>query len=70
MPANDALDIRQPDARALKVVLTVQPLEHAKQFFDIFRIETRAVVANGNHGFTASGRSRDRFRFWPRRDRR
>jgi hypothetical protein len=52
VPMNDALDIRQPDARALERLLTVQTLKHAKQFSRIFRIKTRAVVANKNHRLT------------------
>jgi hypothetical protein len=35
----------------------VQPLEHAKQFLGIFRIETSAVIANENHCFDAFGGS-------------
>ncbi len=45
VPVNDALDVRQADARALKLVLAVQALEHAEQFPGILRIETHAVVA-------------------------
>src|ERR1700722_14782709 len=58
MSANNPLDVGQPDASAFKFVLTVQSLEYAKQLFDIFWIETSAVVVNGNHRFTAFGRNR------------
>src|SRR5579872_3415366 len=61
VPADDALDIGQPDARALKLGVTVQALEHAEQFPHVFRIETDAVVANENHGFALSVRSRTDF---------
>src|SRR5580693_8468741 len=51
VPLNDALDIGQPDARALEFVLAVQALKHAKQLVGITRVETCAVVADENHRF-------------------
>src|ERR1700676_4334180 len=58
MAPHNTLDIRQPDPGALKFVLAVQSLEHAKQFSHIFRIKSRAVVANGDHRFAASSWSK------------
>src|ERR1019366_7895223 len=49
VPVDDALDIGQPDARALKLVLAVQALKHAEKFAGVLGIETGAVVANEDH---------------------
>src|SRR6266496_1340612 len=46
---NDALDARQTNAGPLELLLAVQPLKHAEQFFGILRIETDAVVANEDY---------------------
>ena len=45
---NDALDVRQADARALELLPAVQALKHTEQFAGITRIETRPVVPNEN----------------------
>ena len=63
VPVNDALDIGQPDARALELVLAVQALKHAEQFVGISRIETRAVVANEDHRFAVAAGSATDFDF-------
>ena len=74
VPLNDPLDVRQADARALELIAAVQALKHAEQFAGITRIETRAVVADKDHGFARRAfpsprrRERNRFRFWPGRD--
>jgi hypothetical protein len=43
VPTNDALEIGQANARALKLVVIVEALEDAEQFLGIVRIETGAV---------------------------
>src|ERR1039458_9691619 len=55
VPMNDALDIGQADACALKLVVAVQALKHAEQFAGITRIETGAVVPNEDHRLLQSG---------------
>ncbi len=46
---NDALDVGQTDARALKLSLAVQALEDAEQLVGILRIKAGSVVANEDH---------------------
>lgn len=43
---DDALDRRQADTRALKVCLTMEPLEYSKELVHMFHAETDAVIAN------------------------
>src|SRR5882672_108447 len=38
------LNNRQPDARAFKLVNTVQPLKYVEEFAGVFHVEPRAVV--------------------------
>src|ERR1700691_3713382 len=43
---HDALHRGQSDARAFKVLGTMQALEYAEEFVGIFHVEARPVVAN------------------------
>ena len=52
MPVNDALDVRQPDAGALELLMAVQTLKDAEQLPGILRIKTGAVVTDENHRLT------------------
>ena len=54
MALNDALDIGQPDARALELLLAVQALKHAEQLAGIPLIKPRPVVANEDRRFAVS----------------
>ena len=46
---HDALHRRQADARAFKILRTMQSLEDPKQFVDILHVEADAVVADREH---------------------
>jgi hypothetical protein len=48
VPVNDALDVRQPDAGALELLMAVQTLKDAEQLSGILRIKTGAVVTDEN----------------------
>ena len=46
MPRNDSLHDGQTDARAFKLVGSMQPLEHSKEFVRLLHVKTYAIVAN------------------------
>src|SRR5207245_4813676 len=49
MAMNDALDIRQTDAGALKLARAVEPLEHSEKLIHVLHVEAGAVIANEDH---------------------
>ena len=48
VPADNAANVGEADARAFKILGAMQPLENAKKFLGIFHVETDAIVADGN----------------------
>ncbi len=46
MALHDPPDVGEPDARALELVVRVQPLEHAEQLVRVLHVEAVAVVAH------------------------
>src|SRR5437899_11463424 len=49
MAMNNALDICQPDAGALKLARAVEPLEHSETLIHVLHVEAGAVIANEHH---------------------
>ena len=60
---NDAMDVRESDARAFELVLAVQALKHAEKFVGMLRVETSAIVANEKSRFRHFRQVHARFRF-------
>src|SRR5690349_259476 len=51
MPADDTLDIGQPDTSTLEVFLKMQPLKHTKQLVGVLHVKTHTVVSNKENRF-------------------
>ena len=51
MAGDDAPHIGQANARALELLIRVQPLEDPKKLVAIPHVEPRPVIADVNHGF-------------------
>src|SRR5215471_4875043 len=51
VPCNDALNIRQSNARALKLLHPVQTLKHPKQLVNVLHIESNPIVSDKNSIF-------------------
>src|SRR5438093_4748737 len=61
MAVNDSLHRRQPNARAAKLALIVQPLEWREQIVRSRHVKTRAVVAHEISSGSISLRERPKF---------
>src|SRR4051812_4808858 len=49
MAGDDAANVGQPDAGALKLLRAVETLENAEKFLRILHFETHAIIANEDH---------------------
>src|ERR1017187_901365 len=60
---DDALDVRQTNARALEFLPAMQALKHSVQFAGVTRVETRPIIADEDYRLAAATGSATYFDF-------